>query len=407
MKRVLGILTVFLLNPIFAQNNIWKIYSSTNDDLADNKTTAVLIDKNNNKWIGSREGLTIFNGNNRQTFTAKNSQLPSDKILCFLEEKDNIWIGTAAGVLKIDGNNWEIFNNKNSKLSSNKIRKIIKNKKSLWLATEKGIVKMQNKNIKLFDKRNKEIKDDNFLTIAADQNNNIWAGSNSGLLKINNGKIQTYNSKNSFLPDNHVWNIVVDKNNNIWVGTKKGLLCITDVGWRVYNKENSKLPHNAISALAADDYDRLWIATEEGVCSFDGSEWSFYKTAIKKMKHYNIYIDKDDNKWIGTEKALLVLNQDGIEENTNKKTKKNVDFKTTNSINKNKTKISYFLPSISRVCIKIFSYQGKEITTIIEETKPKGQHHFYYNTQHLSNGTYLCQFNTDKNKKMQKIVVMK
>ena len=125
------------------------------------------------------------------------------------------------------------------------------------------------------------------------------------------------------------------------------------------------------------------------------------------MKHYNIYIDKDDNKWIGTEKALLVLNQDGIEENTNKQTKQNVDFKTTNNIAKNKTKISYFLPNTSRVSIKIFSYQGQEITTIIEETKPKGQHHFYYNTQHLSNGTYFCQFNTDKNKKTQKIVVMK
>ena len=49
----------------------------------------------------------------------------------------------------------------------------------------------------------------------------------------------------------------------------------------------------------------------------------------------------------------------------------------------------------------------KEITTIIEEKKPKGQHQFYYNTEHLSNGTYFCQFHTDKNKKMQKIVVMK
>ena len=97
----------------------------------------------------------------------------------------------------------------------------------------------------------------------------------------------------------------------------------------------------------------------------------------------------------------------GVEEKSNKHIKQNINFKTTNNITKNKTKISYFLPSPTRVSIKIYSYQGQEITTIIEETKPKGQHHFYYNTQHLSNGTYFCQFNTDKNKKMQKIVVMK
>lgn len=395
------------LNPIFSQNNIWKIYSSANNDLADNKITAMLIDKKDNKWIGSQEGLTFFDGDNQQTFTTKNSQVPSNKILCFLEEKQNIWVGTTGGLLKIEGNNWKTLNIKNSELPSNKIRKIIKNKEAIWLATERGVVKINNNKIEVFDARRKKIKDENFLTIASDQDNNIWAGSNSGLLKINKGKIKTYNTKNSFLPDNHVWSIITDKNNMVWVGTKKGLLCITNEEWKVYNKNNSKLPHNTISALAKDDYDRLWIATEEGVCSFDGNEWILYKTAKNKMKHYSIYIDKNDNKWIGTEKALVVLNQDGVEEKLNKKRNKKIDFKTTNNIAKNKTKISYFLPGASRVSIKIYSYQGKEITTIIEETKPKGQHHFYYNTQHLSRGTYFCQLNTDRNKQMQKIVVMK
>ena len=114
--------------------------------------------------------------------------------------------------------------------------------------------------------------------------------------------------------------------------------------WKVYNKNNSRLPNNAISALATDDYDRLWIASEEGVCSFDGSEWNVYKTAKKKMKHYIIYVDKNDNKWIGTEKALIVLNQDGIEEKLKKKVKQQTSFTTTNNITKNNTKISYFLP---------------------------------------------------------------
>ena len=52
-------------------------------------------------------------------------------------------------------------------------------------------------------------------------------------------------------------------------------------------------------------------------------------------------------------------------------------------------------------------FQGKEITTIFEETNLKGQHHFYYNTKHLSCGTYFCQFRTNKSKQTQKIVVMK
>ena len=76
MKTSFLILTWVFLNPIFSQNNIWKIYSSATNNLVDNKTTAVLIDKKNNKWIGSQEGLMFFDGNNQQLFTTKNSQLP-------------------------------------------------------------------------------------------------------------------------------------------------------------------------------------------------------------------------------------------------------------------------------------------------------------------------------------------
>ena len=124
------------------------------------------------------------------------------------------------------------------------------------------------------------------------------------------------------------------------------------------------------------------------------------------MKHYSIYIDENDNKWIGTEKALLVLNQDGVNEKTLTE-KPSLAFKITKNIFKNNTKFSYYLPIASKVSIKLYTFQGKEITTIIEETNLKGQHHFYYNTEHLLSGTYFCQFRTNKSKQTQKIVVMK
>jgi len=208
------------------------------------------------------------------------------------------------------------------------------------------------------------------------------------------------------LPDNKITALIIDKNNTKWIGTKKGLLSLSEESWKVYTQENSGLPHNTINCLTADDYDRIWIGTQEGISSFDGTEWKLYKATKKKRNHYSIYIDENDNKWIGTEKALLVLNQDGVNEKT-LTNKSNLVFEVINNISKNNTKFSYYLPIASKVSIKLYTFQGKEITTIFEETNLKGQHHFYYNTKHLSSGTYFCQFRTNKSKQTQKIVVMK
>jgi len=217
---------------------------------------------------------------------------------------------------------------------------------------------------------------------------------------------KVYNSASTNLPENKITALIIDKNNNKWIGTKKGLLSLSDESWKVYTQENSGLPHNTINCLTADDYDRIWIGTQEGISSFDGVEWKLYKATKKKMNHYSIYIDENDNKWIGTEKALLVLNQDGVNEKT-LTNKSNLAFEVINNISKNNTKFSYYLPIASKVSIKLYTFQGKEITTIFEEKNLKGQHHFYYNTRHLSSGTYFCQFRTNERKQAQKIVVMK
>ena len=62
MKILFNIIVTFLVTSAFAQNDIWKVYNSASTNLPDNKITAVIIDKNNNKWIGSQEGLILFDG---------------------------------------------------------------------------------------------------------------------------------------------------------------------------------------------------------------------------------------------------------------------------------------------------------------------------------------------------------
>ncbi len=105
MKTLTSIILILSVVTAIGQNDIWKVYNSASTNLPDNKITALIIDKNNNKWIGSQEGLILFDGNNWKVFTTKNSNLPSDKILSILEVENTIWIGTASGLLQIEEKN--------------------------------------------------------------------------------------------------------------------------------------------------------------------------------------------------------------------------------------------------------------------------------------------------------------
>ena len=94
-----------------------------------NDVTAIAIDSNNNKWIGTdRGGLARFDGTNWTIYNGFNSGLPNtgpNKIVnsihsIVIDSKGNLWIGTIlGGLVKYDGINWTVYNETNSGLTTN------------------------------------------------------------------------------------------------------------------------------------------------------------------------------------------------------------------------------------------------------------------------------------------------
>lgn len=379
-------------------------FTKTNSFFPAEKSTCITTDNNNNIWVGTLEGVYVFDGKKWSTF--QNINIKGKKVLSIaVDSKNTKYIGTTNGLVVVEGNKIKKHLTQEKTGKQNKIRQIAIDKKNRkWLATETAIILFDPTAEIKFKRKIKSKKEKNFISIAIEENEQetiVWAGTNNGLYCLKNDVWKKYDNKNTPIPDNHIWSLLWD-NGVLWIGTKKGLIKKDQEEWSLLKCKKSPVKNKEIRSLAKDHYDRLWVATEKGFFSYDGIEWGNEKN-IKKTPNL-VFVDRKDNKWVSTEKGILVYNKEGIDFNQDNENKKNTLKINTH---KEKTKISYYLKESAKVELKIISLQGREITTIVNEPKTKGNHDFYYNTKMLKKGAYFCTLQTDKQKQMKKLVVMK
>jgi len=226
----------------FAQENQWKVYNMSNSDIPDNYVLSIAIDRNDNKWMGTKWGMVRFDGENWVKYK-KNSNREVQYTLIrniTIDSADQVWTGTwgdGMGFLKFplgDQYNpkakykWIYYKEKNSAMPNNTVKTICIDKKgNKWIGTEEGMLLMVNLD---------------------------WG--DGGV------KWKTFYTYNSGLPHDAVYNIVVDKFNNKWIGTFGGGLAKFDgINWTIYDIKNSGLPDNYIISFAIDQDQVLWIST--------------------------------------------------------------------------------------------------------------------------------------------------
>ncbi len=133
----------------------------------------------------------------------------------------------------------------------------------------------------------------------------FYIGTNQGVIKYNKTTkdITDIKMKNSKLPSNRITSIACSKNGNAYIGTPAGILMWDNYADLVITSENADIPEDHVTALFIDADDNLWIGTmNSGVVKAIGKDIKPYKSIplMTSDNHiYSITVDNLDRIWVG------------------------------------------------------------------------------------------------------------
>ena len=310
--------------------------------IPDNEVRALCIDKNKNVWVGTNNGLALFNPQSEKFITFKHiegneNSLLSDQILDIKQMKDGtLWICTNMGGVsilnlrentfispeKITFSNITVTND-NHGLSGPNARSIIQDSfGNIWIGNYRGGVDFISYAQPLFNtiaytiEKQGKINNKQVWGLWAD-NHQIWLGGEGELGIYEKGK----KTKNFSLhecrlyPQTHINVIYQDKQERLWLGTyKNGILLYTPKDGRITRIGDKGSEFLDICSFSEDINGKIWIGTQTGIYSYFNNQLSYEKelnAQLPDIMVHGIIRDKNGKLWVGTfGKGVCVFDED-------------------------------------------------------------------------------------------------
>lgn len=303
-----------------------------NNSISSNWITSLVFDKNGNLFIGTEEGLNIFNiesGKFHHHLPSKEnrSSISHKRISSlFIDSSGNIWIGTRNGLNRLIKDKGEFIQYMNDpddvfSLSNNWVSCIKEDKiGQLWIGTKNGSINIfdPKKNIFYNHKNNPDIKEafgtqSNILSILIDKSGIVWIGTKyNGLFNFDNkfNQFKNYHIK----PDskdkntnNIIWSIDSKNKNTLWIGANNGLnkFNLSTKQNEIFKLKNKKTHSNKLRSIAIDNKGDIWAGFERnGLYKFYPESKTFKDfNWIHKNKQFFVFtilLDDKEILWIGT-----------------------------------------------------------------------------------------------------------
>lgn len=314
--NIILLLIVLVGNSFFTvAQSPWTVYDTGNSDLPFNTVRVVQLDSAQNIWVGTDNGLAMFDRTNWTIYNTGNSDIPSNSIKSInVDYNGDLWVGTFDdGAAKFDGTNWTTLNISNSGLPDNYVKAIAFDvNNNPWFGTTGGCAYFDGTNWTVWNNFNSVFFANNVGDIKIDENNVKHVGMvNGGLTVIDsaNTNLMTFTSFDSDIGDNTLLDLEFDNNGVLWAATPAGGLIGYNGGssWQWYAMHNSLIPTNACDAITYDPAGSniKYIGTyDQGILVFDGIfSFTIHNTNTSGIpENYITSVVKDDDGviWAGT-----------------------------------------------------------------------------------------------------------
>jgi Signal transduction histidine kinase len=270
--------------------------------LPDNTVPCVFIDSRKNLWVGTANGLALFNPQTEKFIVFRNipgnTNTISNSFISNLQETSDgkLLIGTVLGGLNI--------------LDLKQITLSTHPDKVHFIRIEAG-------------HRDDELSNSYVMTLFNDVFGNIWIGTYGGGINFISGKTPFFHiylssplaDKSKCLSSQIVRGFCFDHQNSLWVATDGGGVDVFKGEEKIANfsQTNGRLLENNVFAAFTDSEGSQWFGTFEGLIirrdPYSGVFKYISGFGIKKGVHINcFYEDHNKNVWIGTNNGLQRYN---------------------------------------------------------------------------------------------------
>ncbi len=316
---------------------------------------ALLVDHNQNLWIGTNGGgLYCLHNGKFTTYTSKNG-LPSQSILSLYEDTNGVlWAGTdGGGLIRFENGQFHVFT-KADGLPDNVIFALSGARDgTLWVGTHGGLSKSSGK--KFVSVRPEGLGNDQIRCIRVSRRGDLWIGTNDGLYRVTgegttrfttsdgltsnaiftlsedragtlwigtlggglnrftDDKFSSFTEKDG-LVGKDVWTILEDREGSLWVGTAGGgLNCLKEGSFTNLSKEDGLLSDMALS-VSQDSEGSLWIGSDKGLVRLKNGKPTAYtmQQGLPENFVFSVTEGHDHEMWIGTRRGLARIKNEKI-----------------------------------------------------------------------------------------------
>lgn len=311
------------INPVVANEaNI----SFNNISTEDNPDFAYILslyqDSDGYMWIGTYNGLRMYDGINYSTFvnTFGQNSISNSVVHAIIEDDDkNLWFGTEYGLNKYNKQTklFTVYNYNDTlpnSLQHDHIRTLyIDNKGHMWIGTYGGglsIFDIKTETFSAITTGNSSLQSDRINCFLADNDSTFWVGTESGGLSIVQATTQSVSViENIYFPKLTISEIFKDKKGNIWVGIWENGIYLFNRNNLTFSPQMTEIGTDLTALSIVEDIEgAFWIGTfNRGLVKYNSAEEYSFLTSDIDNPHslpsnsvWKLFIDNSQLLWVGT-----------------------------------------------------------------------------------------------------------
>lgn len=408
----------------------WQNYTTSNSGLVDNDVKTVLISKDDLKWFGTKQGLSVYDGQTWQTLTTGNGLSNSrinDLALLPGEMPYIVWVATDSGASRLEVHSFDDIRIADSyfasasELISNHVRAVAPDTGLIkWFGTDKGVSVFN-------DEDWMPLTEDDYLSrnqindIESDRTGLVHIATRGGgvsRLRMEVDGITSASTINfwSSMPIDTVYTIYIDSNNVQWYGNRQGAFrhegIDSKLNWTVFRTGNG-LIDNCVQSITEDLSGGIWIGTPSGVSYYYSEEFQNYNQSDGLISNdvRDIDVDSQGNIWFATDAGVSLFRKATPVVDTGTFPRSCSLTNYPNPFNHG-TILQFRMAEPGYVNLSVISILGKEVRTITGKYYPAGNHRIRWNaTDDLGNsmpaGVYFAVMSFADKILTRKLVLLK